>query len=64
MTKNLLLQTPGPGTYKISDPTSKFKRSPAFSMQGKHKEIKDKCPPPGPGAYSTEKVRIKTIKVR
>lgn len=51
-----ILQTPGPGSYKMVEPSMYMKRDPAFSLAGRFEVIGDKSVKPGPGAYYPEKV--------
>lgn len=51
-----LQKTPGPGSYKMIEPSLYMKRDPAYSLAGRFEVIVDKSVKPGPGAYYPEKV--------
>ena len=52
------MQTPGPGTYRVSDPNNVKTKLPAYSMTGRNSMPGDNTTKPGPGAYSPEKVMM------
>ncbi|KYO42603.1 outer dense fiber protein 3-like protein 2 [Alligator mississippiensis] len=51
-----LAQTPGPGRYNSTDPSTYLRRPPAFSMLGRRIAPKPAFQTPGPGTHSPEKV--------
>ena len=53
-----LQKTPGPGTYRVSDPNTVKNKLPAYSMTGRNTMPGDNTKKPGPGAYSPERVYI------
>lgn len=53
-----LQKTPGPGTYRVSDPNYVKSRMPSYSMTGRNMMPGDSTKKPGPGAHSPEKVYI------
>ncbi|XP_064629636.1 ciliary microtubule associated protein 1A-like [Lineus longissimus] len=53
-----LRKTPGPGTYKITDPDIYKQRAPLYTLSAKDSTPGDNTRTPGPGAHSPEKVRI------
>lgn len=66
LSKNLLIfffhfmymQTPGPGTYKVTDPNIFKNRKPIYSMNGRNYIPGDNTLKPGPGAHYPERVSI------
>ncbi|KAG2460402.1 ODF3A protein, partial [Polypterus senegalus] len=52
-----LQKTPGPGTYKVTDPNIYKSKLPQFSMTARNSMPGDTTQKPGPGAHSPEKVR-------
>jgi len=53
-----LRKTPGPGTYRICDPTVNKSRAPSYSMIGRNIMPTDNTRKPGPGAHSPENVTL------
>ncbi|ELU06431.1 hypothetical protein CAPTEDRAFT_182924 [Capitella teleta] len=53
-----LQKTPGPGTYKVTQPNSYRNCQPAYSMTSRNMMPGDTTKKPGPGAHSPEKVNI------
>lgn len=53
-----LQKTPGPGTYRVTNPNVLRSKGPAYSIKGRHDPIQDKVIVPGPGAYQPENVFI------
>jgi len=53
-----LSKTPGPGTYKVVEPSVYKKKDPLYSMTGRNQLPSDSTLKPGPGAHSPEKVII------
>lgn len=53
-----LSKTPGPGTYKVVEPSIYKKRDPLYSMTGRNQMPSDSTLKPGPGAHSPEKVYV------
>jgi len=53
-----LQKTPGPGTYKVTDPNTNHNKAPLYSMNGRNHMPSDNTTKPGPGAHSPEKVTI------
>lgn len=51
-----LQKTPGPGTYRVTNPNVQRPKGPAYSIRGRHEVIQDKVIVPGPGAYQPEHV--------
>ncbi|XP_078663482.1 ciliary microtubule associated protein 1A-like isoform X1 [Branchiostoma floridae x Branchiostoma belcheri] len=51
-----LQKTPGPGTYRVTDPNINRGRAPLYSMTGRNQMPGDTTKKPGPGAHSPEKV--------
>ncbi|XP_063770536.1 protein CIMAP1D [Pseudophryne corroboree] len=51
-----LAYTPGPAHYKQIDDTCCMRKSPAYSMLGRHQMAKAKFVTPGPGAHSPQTV--------
>ena len=51
------MQTPGPGTYKVTDPNIYRNRKPIFSMTARNNAPGDRTLKPGPGAHRPELVR-------
>ncbi|XP_044140473.1 outer dense fiber protein 3-like protein 2 [Bufo gargarizans] len=51
-----LAHTPGPAHYKQTNNNLYMRRSPAYSMLGRHHISKAESVAPGPGAHSPEKV--------
>lgn len=49
-------QTPGPGTYKVTDPRIYKQKYAEYSMGGRHHMPGDSTQKPGPGAHCPEKV--------
>ncbi|XP_028671157.1 outer dense fiber protein 3-B-like [Erpetoichthys calabaricus] len=57
-----LQKTPGPGTYKVTDPNIYKSKLPQFSMTGRNNMPGDATQKPGPGAHSPEKVTFAKAK--
>ncbi|XP_057696532.1 outer dense fiber protein 3-like protein 2b [Corythoichthys intestinalis] len=53
-----LAKTPGPCRYNSTHPSIYLRKSPAFSMLGRHSVPRDSTEKPGPGAYNPEKVTV------
>eukprot|EP00794_Sanderia_malayensis_P017771 gene17771-19547_t len=53
-----LQKTPGPGTYKVTEPKLYKKRHPEYSMGGRCVMPGDTTQKPGPGSHSPEKVYV------
>ena len=49
-------QTPGPGTYKTTDPDGYKKKAPTYSLGSRCQMPGDNTHKPGPGSHSPEKV--------
>lgn len=49
-----LQKTPGPGTYKVTDPNIYRNRKPIFSMTARNNAPGDRTLKPGPGAHRPE----------
>lgn len=49
-------QTPGPGTYKIVEPSTYKYKPPKYSMIGRNNMPGDLSRKPGPGTYQPEQV--------
>ncbi|XP_033104781.1 outer dense fiber protein 3-like isoform X2 [Anneissia japonica] len=50
--------TPGPGTYRVSDPSIYKTKAPLYSMTARNQLPSDSTRKPGPGAHSPEKVSV------
>ncbi|XP_071792116.1 ciliary microtubule associated protein 1A-like [Asterias amurensis] len=53
-----LSKTPGPGTYRVVEPSIYKKRDPLYSMTGRNTMPSDSTQKPGPGGHCPEKVII------
>ncbi|PIO34127.1 hypothetical protein AB205_0220010 [Aquarana catesbeiana] len=51
-----LQKTPGPGTYRVVEPSTYKYKPPQYSMTARNSLPGDTTQKPGPGAYSPEKV--------
>lgn len=51
-----LQKTPGPGTYRVTNPNIYKRSDPQFSMTARNQLPSDATRKPGPGAHSPEKV--------
>jgi len=51
-----LQKTPGPGTYRTTDPNTNKDKAPLYSMTSRNTMPGDTTQKPGPGAHSPEKV--------
>ncbi|XP_069485581.1 ciliary microtubule associated protein 1B [Ambystoma mexicanum] len=56
-----LQKTPGPGTYRVTDPSSYKNRPPNYSMTARNELPGDNTMKPGPGAYAPEKVYLNRV---
>lgn len=56
-----LRKTPGPGTYRVVDPSMMKGRAPLYSMTGRNMMPTDTTKKPGPGAHSPEMVSMNKI---
>ncbi|XP_078534038.1 ciliary microtubule associated protein 1B [Lissotriton helveticus] len=56
-----LQRTPGPGTYRITDPSTYKTRPPHYSMTARNMLPGDHTTKPGPGAYAPEKVYLNRL---
>ena len=52
----LTFQTPGPGNYKTTEPSTYKTRSPIYSMTSRNPMPGDTTQKPGPGAHSSDAV--------
>lgn len=52
----MFVQTPGPGTYEVTDQKVYKMRNPAYSLTSRNDPPGDTTMKPGPGAHSPEKV--------
>lgn len=53
-----LSKTPGPGTYRVSDPNTNKHKAPSYSMSSRNQAPGDATKKPGPGAHCPERVII------
>ncbi|XP_006012962.1 ciliary microtubule associated protein 1B [Latimeria chalumnae] len=53
-----LQKSPGPGTYRVTDPNIYKFRNPLYSMTARNAMPGDTTQKPGPGAHSPEKVTL------
>jgi hypothetical protein len=53
-----LKKTPGPGTYKVTDPNAYKNKSPGYSMTARNELPGDTTTKPGPGAHRPENVYL------
>ena len=53
---SFLIQTPGPGTYKVTEPSTYKNKQPQYSMTARNELPSDSTRKPGPGAYRPEQV--------
>jgi hypothetical protein len=53
-----LQNTPGPGSYKETDPNIYKSRAPYYTLSGRDSAPGDDTKKPGPGAHSPEKVNL------
>ncbi|XP_075064571.1 ciliary microtubule associated protein 1B isoform X2 [Mixophyes fleayi] len=51
-----LQNTPGPGAYRVVEPSTNMFRPPQYSMTARHSLPGDTTRKPGPGSYNPEKV--------
>lgn len=56
-----VIQTPGPGSYNVVNPTVFKQKSPHYSMTSRNTLPSDGTRKPGPGAYFPETASIHTI---
>ena len=54
-------QTPGPGTYKVTDPSTYKKKMPQYSLTARNELPSDSTRKPGPGAHRPEQVLNKKV---
>ncbi|XP_028650810.1 outer dense fiber protein 3-B-like [Erpetoichthys calabaricus] len=57
-----LHKSPGPGTYKVTDPSSYKHKSPQYSMIGRNTMPGDSTQKPGPGTHFPEMVTCTKLK--
>jgi hypothetical protein len=53
-----LAKTPGPGTYKVTDPSTYKKKMPQYSLTARNELPSDSTRKPGPGAHRPEQVIV------
>ena len=53
-----LLQTPGPGTYRVCNTNNYKTKQPGYSLTGRNNMPGDNTQKPGPGAHSPERVYV------
>ncbi|XP_078000091.1 ciliary microtubule associated protein 1A-like isoform X1 [Glandiceps talaboti] len=53
-----LQKTPGPGTYRVTNPNQYRQNAPSYSMTARNQLPSDSTRKPGPGQHSPEKVVI------
>ena len=52
----MYIKTPGPGTYKVTEPSTYKNKQPQYSMIARNELPSDGTRKPGPGAYRPEHV--------
>jgi len=53
-----LQKTPGPGTYKVTEPSTYKNKQPNYSITGRNEVPGDTTMKPGPGAHRPERVYV------